>query len=308
MAARLALSEKVIRPAYAPSRPAESCRIAYHGRSRAIVARLVHAMKTYVATPADRERNWLIVDASGQTLGRLATQIADTLRGKRKPTYTPHVDTGDFVIVVNAEKIAVTGNKLAGQALLPPLRVSRRVEVPHAQRHARAPARRGHPPRGQGDAAAQPPRAQAADEAEGLRGSGASARRTAAATDGDRAVTERPEDEQQADDQDARDVPEEPEAQPREPSRAGGRGARRRGAGRRGAGAPTAEEPVAEEPAAAEPGRLRPRSQSPRSPSPSQPPRSRAAERRRARRRGGWSREDDTPDVGRGPAEPDRGR
>jgi large subunit ribosomal protein L13 len=83
------------------------------GASRATVARLVHAMKTYVATPADRERNWLIVDASGQTLGRLATQIADTLRGKRKPTYTPHIDTGDFVIVVNAEKIAVTGNKRA---------------------------------------------------------------------------------------------------------------------------------------------------------------------------------------------------
>ena len=51
-------------------------------------------MKTYVATPADRERNWLVVDANGQTLGRLATQIADALRGKRKPTYTPHVDTG----------------------------------------------------------------------------------------------------------------------------------------------------------------------------------------------------------------------
>jgi large subunit ribosomal protein L13 len=70
-------------------------------------------MKTYVATPADRERNWLVVDATGQTLGRLATQIAAALRGKRKPTFTPHVDTGDFVIVVNAEKIAVTGNKLA---------------------------------------------------------------------------------------------------------------------------------------------------------------------------------------------------
>ena len=68
-------------------------------------------MKTYVATPADRERNWLLVDAQGQTLGRLATQIADALRGKRKPEYTPHVDTGDFVIVVNAEKVAVTGNK-----------------------------------------------------------------------------------------------------------------------------------------------------------------------------------------------------
>src|SRR3982074_389887 len=70
-------------------------------------------MKTYVATSADRERNWLIVDANGRTLGRLATQIADALRGKRKPTYTPHVDTGDFVIVVNAEKISVTGNKRA---------------------------------------------------------------------------------------------------------------------------------------------------------------------------------------------------
>src|SRR5215211_930267 len=72
----------------------------------------VPAMKTYVATPLDRERNWLLVDAEGQTLGRLATQIADALRGKRKPTYTPHVDTGDFVVVINAEKIAVTGDKL----------------------------------------------------------------------------------------------------------------------------------------------------------------------------------------------------
>ena len=68
-------------------------------------------MKTYVANANDRERNWLVVDANGQTLGRLATQIADALRGKRKPTYTPHVDVGDFVIVVNAEKIAVTGDK-----------------------------------------------------------------------------------------------------------------------------------------------------------------------------------------------------
>jgi large subunit ribosomal protein L13 len=69
-------------------------------------------MKTYAANAQDRERNWLVVDATGQTLGRLATQIASTLRGKRKATFTPHVDTGDFVIVVNAEKIAVTGKKL----------------------------------------------------------------------------------------------------------------------------------------------------------------------------------------------------
>jgi large subunit ribosomal protein L13 len=68
-------------------------------------------MRTYVATPATRERNWLVVDATGKTLGRLATQIADALRGKRKPEYTPHCDVGDFVIVVNAEKVAVTGNK-----------------------------------------------------------------------------------------------------------------------------------------------------------------------------------------------------
>ncbi|HMS63448.1 MAG TPA: 50S ribosomal protein L13, partial [Solirubrobacteraceae bacterium] len=67
--------------------------------------------KTYVANANDRERNWLVVDATGQTLGRLATQIADALRGKRKPEYTPHVDTGDFVVVINAEKISVTGNK-----------------------------------------------------------------------------------------------------------------------------------------------------------------------------------------------------
>lgn len=68
-------------------------------------------MKTYVATPQDRERGWVLVDAEGQTLGRLATQLADLLRGKRKPTYTPHCDVGDFVVVVNAEKISVTGNK-----------------------------------------------------------------------------------------------------------------------------------------------------------------------------------------------------
>ena len=79
---------------------------------RAPPARLSHAVKTFVATPSTRERNWLVVDAEGQTLGRLATQIADALRGKRKPTYTPHIDTGDFVVVVNAEKIAVTGQKL----------------------------------------------------------------------------------------------------------------------------------------------------------------------------------------------------
>ncbi len=69
-------------------------------------------MKTWNAKAEDVERRWYVVDAEGQTLGRLATRIADALRGKRKPTYTPHVDSGDFVIVVNAEKISVTGKKL----------------------------------------------------------------------------------------------------------------------------------------------------------------------------------------------------
>jgi large subunit ribosomal protein L13 len=69
-------------------------------------------MKTYMATPETRQRDWYVVDAEGKTLGRLATQIADALRGKRKPEYTPHCDTGDFVVVVNAAKVRVTGNKL----------------------------------------------------------------------------------------------------------------------------------------------------------------------------------------------------
>jgi large subunit ribosomal protein L13 len=68
--------------------------------------------KTWNAKPGEIDRHWYVVDAEGQTLGRLATRIADTLRGKHKAQYTPHVDTGDFVVVVNAEKIAVTGKKL----------------------------------------------------------------------------------------------------------------------------------------------------------------------------------------------------
>ena len=74
-------------------------------------------MKTFVAKPSSRQRDWVLVDASGKTLGRLATQIADMLRGKRKPEYTPHVDTGDFVIVVNAEKVALAGDKAVTKKL-----------------------------------------------------------------------------------------------------------------------------------------------------------------------------------------------
>ena len=69
-------------------------------------------MKTYSAKPGEVDRNWWVVDADGKNLGRLASEIANVLRGKNKPQYTPHTDTGDFVVVVNADKIAVTGNKL----------------------------------------------------------------------------------------------------------------------------------------------------------------------------------------------------
>lgn len=68
-------------------------------------------MKTFTAKPESVTRDWYVVDANGKTLGRIATEIAARLRGKHKPEYTPHVDTGDYIIVINAEKIAVTGNK-----------------------------------------------------------------------------------------------------------------------------------------------------------------------------------------------------
>ena len=69
-------------------------------------------MKTFMASPATIERKWYVVDATGYTLGRLASEVASVLRGKNKPTYTPHIDTGDYVIVINADKIKVTGKKL----------------------------------------------------------------------------------------------------------------------------------------------------------------------------------------------------
>lgn len=69
-------------------------------------------MKSYMAKPLEIERKWYVIDAEGQTLGRLATQVATILRGKNKPIYTPHVDTGDHVIIINAEKVVLTGKKL----------------------------------------------------------------------------------------------------------------------------------------------------------------------------------------------------
>jgi len=72
-------------------------------------------MKTFSAKPAEVQRGWYVIDAKDKTLGRLASEIALRLRGKHKPEYTPHVDTGDYLIVVNAEKVRVTGNKMEGK-------------------------------------------------------------------------------------------------------------------------------------------------------------------------------------------------
>ena len=69
-------------------------------------------MKTFMASPATIERKWYVVDAADMTLGRLASEVAKVLRGKNKPIFTPHIDTGDYVIVINAEKVKVTGRKL----------------------------------------------------------------------------------------------------------------------------------------------------------------------------------------------------
>ncbi len=74
-------------------------------------------MKSYTARPDDIQREWLLVDAEGKTLGRLATQIATVLRGKHKPIYTPSMDTGDHVVVINAEKVAMTGRKLENRRI-----------------------------------------------------------------------------------------------------------------------------------------------------------------------------------------------
>ena len=202
-------------------------------------------MKTYVATPADRERNWLLVDANGLTLGRLATQIADALRGKHKPTYTPHVDTGDFVVVVNAEKISVSGNKRADKRYYrhsgyPGGLRSRTLEEMLDRRPEEVIrlAVKGMLPRNR-------LARKTAHEAEGVRRPGAPARRPAAATHGDLLVTdvEQPEDEQRTPETDA--PAEEPVAAEEAPAAEAASDAPEPAA--------EAEQPAAEEPAAAEP-------------------------------------------------------
>ena len=74
-------------------------------------------MKTYSAKPKDIKKNWYLIDAEDQVLGRLATRVADILRGKNKPIYTPHIDTGDFLIIINAEKVIVTGKRISKKSI-----------------------------------------------------------------------------------------------------------------------------------------------------------------------------------------------
>ena len=94
-------------------------------------------MKTYYAKPNEVAREWLLIDAQDQVLGRVASKAAHILRGKHKPTYTPHVDTGDFVVIINADKIRVTGKKLTDK------RLSGRTQVRDLRRgHGKAPGAR----------------------------------------------------------------------------------------------------------------------------------------------------------------------
>ena len=127
--------------------------------------------KTYVMTKAQAQgaRAWWVVDAAGKPLGRLASEVAHVLRGKHKPQYTPHEDTGDFVIVVNADKVLLTGDEARQEVLLPPLGHPGRLpgrELPApARARRRLPGREGR----QGDAPQGRPRPRDAHQAQGLR-------------------------------------------------------------------------------------------------------------------------------------------
>ncbi len=86
-------------------------------------------MSTQVASPSDIKKNWYVIDLDGQVLGRAAARIAHVLRGKHKPIYSPSVDAGDFVIVLNADKVALTGNKIGGQDVSSAFRFSGWIEI-----------------------------------------------------------------------------------------------------------------------------------------------------------------------------------
>jgi large subunit ribosomal protein L13 len=114
-------------------------------------------MKTYSITPAEIEKKWLIIDADGVVLGRMAAEIAKILRGKHKPGFTPHMDCGDNVIVVNANKVRLTGKKIDRQGLLPTYRLSGRHQIADGARNSgRQVSRKCRAQSGRTDAAERP--------------------------------------------------------------------------------------------------------------------------------------------------------
>ena len=125
-------------------------------------------MSTYTLKPKDIDEKWHVVDATGRPLGRLASEVAATLRGKNRPTFTPSMGDGDFVIVVNAAKVKVTGDTVR-EEVLPPLDVPGRPEVDHAGEAAGDEAGARGAVRDQGHAAAQRARREAAEAPEGVR-------------------------------------------------------------------------------------------------------------------------------------------
>ena len=153
----------------------------YHPGPRGALRAVFLTMKTYVATPADRQRDWYVVDAEGQTLGRLATRIADALRGKRKPEYTPAHRHRRLRRRRQRGEDPRHRRQAGAEDLLAPQRLPGRDQVPDPGRDARPPPRGGDPQGGEGDASAQPPRPPAADQAQGLRRPGSPARGAAAA-------------------------------------------------------------------------------------------------------------------------------
>ena len=125
--------------------------------------------KTYTVRESEIERRWFVVDATDETLGRLASRIARVLEGKHKPTYQPNLDTGDHVIVLNASRIAVTSDKLESKLYIRHSGYSARLQGGDPRSPPRPAAGGSHPPRREGHVAAHPPRRPAAAQAEGLR-------------------------------------------------------------------------------------------------------------------------------------------
>ena len=145
------------------SRWLETARQTSHPRSPASIFHTDTVMKTYSAKPADVDKKWVMIDAKGLVVGRLASLVALRLRGKHKPTFTPHVDCGDNVIIINADKVVLTGRKLERKVYSPPHRLHRRHQgahrtVDHGRPLPRARRREG----GRAHAAARPARPSAA--------------------------------------------------------------------------------------------------------------------------------------------------